>query len=312
MSLFARPGRAAVAMLAAASTAAHCEAQAAGASSAPAAGVEISASTDSDHTDIVKLLGRALWEFEGRDNYQGIAIERAWFKLKGQRARKQTRAYLDLADDLGKKWKWRARIGTNGHAILGSASLRSSDWQREFFIEREVVETRIGLDRGITYTFGGASLDFPASERDTFNVMAGVQEFTGTNVRLHLRGNYVHVAVPRLGFSVQLRGRYFHSTRPGEFDYYSPRDFVQLVPVVQMRRFGSSGWMYLLALGYGMQKATGSSWQAARLADVRIESPARSHKVQAFLLLQYSNSSLNQGGGGYHYGAARAGLTARF
>jgi hypothetical protein len=118
------------------------------------------------------------------------------------------------------------------------------------------------------------------------------------------------VVRPKLGLSVQLRTRYFHSTVPHEFDYYSPRDFVQLVPVVQMRRFDRSGWMYLVALGYGAQKASQSAWQAARLADVRIESPAGARGFHAFLQLQYSNNSLNQGGGGYHYVAGRAGVAA--
>jgi hypothetical protein len=276
----------------------------------PGAGLEFSASTDSDHTDIVKLLGSALWRFEGRDHYQGIALERAWFGPRGQGMRSQTRAYLDLADDLGSQWKWRARVGTNGHTILGSASLRTADWRQEFFLERDLVETPIGLDKGIYYSFAGASRDLLAGDRDTVNAMAGVQAFTGRNVRLHLRGNYVHAVRPALGLSVQLRTRYFHSTVPHEFDYYSPRDYVQLVPVVQMRRFDRSGWMYLLAVGYGAQKASGGGWQAARLADLRIESPAASRKLHAFVQLQYSNNSLNQGGGGYHYVAARAGVTA--
>jgi hypothetical protein len=278
---------------------------------APAAGVELWASTDSDHTDVVKLLARVLWDFEGPDQYRGIAIEHAWFKPQAQHVRTQNRAYVDLAGGAGAKWRWRARIGTNGHNVLGSATLRSADWSKELFIEREIVETPLGLDKGIYYTFAGASMDLPASERDTFNAMAAIQEFTGRNVRLHLRGSYVHVASPKLGLSVQLRTRYFHSTVPHEFDYYSPRAFFQAVPVVQMRRFDPTGWMYVAALGYGAQKATGSRWQAARLADLRIESPARSRKLQAFVQLQYSNNSLNANARNYHYVLARVGLTAR-
>lgn len=279
----------------------------------PAGGVELWASTDSDHTDVIKLTGRALWKFEGRDEYQGIAVEHAWFRPQGGDTREENRVYLDIADDLGSQWRWKARVGTDGHTVLGSASLRTADWKHEFFLEREIVETPIGLDRGIYYTFAGASLDLPAGDRDTFNVTAAVQEFTGKNVRLHLRGNYVHVVKRDLGLSVQLRTRYYHSTRPGEFDYYSPRDFVQLVPVVQLRRFDQKGWMYLAALGYGGQKATGSGWQSARLVDLRIESPVRGRGFQAFAGLQYSNNSLSQGGGGgYHYVAGRVGITARF
>jgi hypothetical protein len=277
----------------------------------PAVGVEVWASTDSDKTDVLKILGRALWNFDGRDRYQGVDVEHAWFSPDGQRAREQDRIYLDLADSLGGKWRWSARIGTNGDTILGSASLRSADWSKEVFVEREVVETPRGLDQGIYYTFAGASMDLLSGGNDTVNALAGLQKFTGHNVRLHLRGTYVHVVKPSWGLSVQLRARYFHSTVPGEFDYYSPRDFVQLIPVVQWRHFDHDGWMYLAALGYGAQKATGTGWQAARLADLRLESPARSRKLHAFAQLQYSNNSLTGGAGHYHYVVGRLGLTTR-
>jgi hypothetical protein len=277
----------------------------------PAAGVELWTSGDSDRTDVLKLIGRALWRFEGRERYSGVAIERAWFTPQGERTRTQTRVYLDAADRLGAKWKWSARIGTNGSNVLGSATLRTTDWSKEVFVERELVETRQGLDKHIYYTFAGASMDLPASDHTTFNGMVGVQEFSGRNVRLHARGTLVHVLKPKLGLSFQLRTRYYHSTVPGEFDYFSPRDFVQLVPVVQVRRFDRGGWMYLAAFGYGAQKAAGVGWQRARLADLRIESPGASRTLHAFAQLQYANSSLTGGAGGYHYVLARAGLTAK-
>lgn len=280
-------------------------------SAQPAVGVELFASTDSDDTSVVKLLGRRLIHDRGPDRFAGVAIERAWFTPAGQRTRKDTRVYVDLADTAGPNWLWRARIGTDGHSWLGSANLRTKDWTKELFLEREIVETPRGVDEGIYYTFAGASFDLPANDRNSFNVMAGVQEFTGKNVRLHLRGNYVHVVEPNMGLSVQLKARYFHSTEPGEFDYYSPRDFGQLLPVVQMRRFTKTGWMLLGAAGLGVQKATASGWQSARLAQIRIESPRGRHDLRAFAHLEYSNSSLS-GSGDYHYGMARLGVTARF
>jgi hypothetical protein len=278
----------------------------------PAFGVETWVSTDSDKTTVVKLLGRTLWDFEGSAKFQGIDVERAWFAPDGQHARRQTRVYLDLADSLGDKWKWTARIGTNGDTVLGSASLRSDDWSKEIFVEREIVETPRGVDEGIYYTFGGVSADVFSSGRNVINLVAGLQKFTGRNDRLHLRGTFVHVVEPKLGISIQLRARYFHSTVPGEFDYYSPRDFVQLIPVVQMRRFDRSGWMYLVAGGLGAQKATASGWQTARFADIRVESPRSSRKLQAFAEVQYSNSSLVGAGSNYSYVVGRLGLTRRF
>ena len=276
-----------------------------------AAGVELWTSTDSDKTSVVKLLGRALWQFNGQDEHQGIDIERAWFSPEGQHVRTQTRVYLDLAGGKDAPLRWSARIGTNGDTILGSASIRTANWSKEFFVEREVVETPRGLDQGIYYTFAGASADLLSHGADTFNALAGVQKFTGHNDRYHLRATYVHIIKPKLGLSLQLRARYFHSTVPGEFDYYSPRDFVQLIPVVQLRRHSHGGWMYLVAVGYGVQKATASRWQSARLADLRIESPPSAKRLQAFAQLQYSNNSLTGAAGNYNYLVDRLGLTTR-
>lgn len=276
-----------------------------------AAGVEVWSSTDSDGTDVVKLLGRATWLDDGADRYQGFAIQQAWFKPQGGRLHKEQRLYIELADKVRDKALWKARLGTNGKTWLGSANIRTKDWSKELFLEREIVETRRGVDEGIYYTFAGASMDIPVSERHVFNAMVGVQEFTGRNERLHLRGSYVHVVRRDLGLSAQLRARYFHSTTPGEFDYYSPKDFVQLLPLVQMRRFNSTGWMILGAAGYGAQRATGGRWQSARLAEVRFESPRASRNFRAFGHLQYSNNSLS-GAGNYHYLMARFGFTKTF
>jgi hypothetical protein len=276
-----------------------------------AAGIELWTSTDSDDTDVVKLLGRALLRDDGADRHLGVAVEQAWFTPQGQRTRKDQRLYIDLADGVGDKWLWKARLGTDGKTWLGSANVRAKDWSREVFLEREIVETPQGLDRGIYYTFVGASMDVPASKSGVLNLMGGLQGFTGENKRLHLRSSYVHVVEPALGLSAQLRARYFHSTEPGEFDYYSPRNFVQVLPVVQMRRFTSTGWMVLGAAGYGAQRATGNGWKAARLAEVRFESPRAARGFRAYGHLQYSNNSLS-GAGDYHYLMGRFGLTKTF
>ena len=293
------------------SSAARAQDAGSGPAVGPSAGIELFASTDSDKTDVVKLLGKGALYDEGPDSYLGVAIEKAWFSPQGQHTRKDERLYLDVAQKLGDKWLGKARLGTDGHSWLGSANIRAKDWSKEFFLEREIVETPRGLDEGVYYTFLGASFDLPASNRDVFTAMAGLQEFTGRNERLHLRGSYIRVVAPKHGLSAQLRARYFHSTVPNEFDYYSPKNFVQILPVLQMRRFTASGWMVLGAAGYGAQRATNSKWQSARLAEVRVESPRGMHNLRVFGHVQYSNNSLS-GAGNYDYVMGRLGITARF
>lgn len=280
-------------------------------SSRPAAGIEVWASTDSDGTSVVKTLGRALWDFQGREEFAGIAVEHVWFDPASGEKREDDRIYVDLADHLGTDWRWRARVGTDGDTVLGSADLRRTDWSQSFFIEREIVETDQGLKRGIYYTFVGASSDISIDDRNMLAVTAGVQEFTGENVRLHLRGRLIHTVKAEAGLSAHLDARYYHSTTPGEFDYFSPKDFIRLLPLVQLRRRNDAGWMFLAAGGVGAQKSTGADWSVARFAQLRVESPPLVRNLDVFGEVLYATDSIS-GGPEYDYLMGRTGVTLAF
>jgi hypothetical protein len=77
---------------------------------------------------------------------------------------------------------------------------------------------------------------------------------------------------PEWGLSAQLRCRYFASTHPREFDYFSPRWYAEVLPVIQMRRF-VDGWQLLGALGYGAQRDSESKWRRSRFVNARFTSP---------------------------------------
>jgi hypothetical protein len=277
----------------------------------PAIGTEVWASTDSDGTQVVKLFGRALWRFDGSEDYGGLAFEHAWFTPAGGRTVKADRVYFDLADHVGADWRWKARVGTDGHTAVGSAELRRADWSRSLFLEREIVETKEGLQRKIYYTFVGASGDIPIDDNNTLAVTAGVQKFSGKNERLHVRGRYVHIFDPKLGLSGLFDIRYYHSTKPNEFDYFSPANFVRMLPIVQLRRFDPRGWMYLAAVGVGLQRSTSAGWTKARYAQVHLESPASAKRINAFAELTYANDSITAGPS-YDYFQGRAGVTVGF
>jgi hypothetical protein len=276
-----------------------------------AVGTEVWASTDSDGTHVVKILGRALWEFDGKDEYAGVAFEHAWFTPAGGQTANADRVYFDLAHRVGADWRWKARIGTDGHTIIGNAELRRADWSRSLFAEREIVETKQGLSRKIYYTFLGGSTDIPIDDKNSMSLTAGVQAFSGKNERLHLRGRYAHVLDAQLGLSAQFDVRYYHSTRPNEFDYFSPANFVRVLPIVQVRQFDSHGWMYLAAAGAGPQHSSGAGWTTARYAQLHLESPASARGCNVFAELTYANDSITAGPS-YDYFQGRAGVTIGF
>ncbi len=238
----------------------------------PAIGTEVFVSSDSDDTTVLRVAGDFDLRHAPDGSRLGIRVEKAWYDPLGRGTVERERVFLQVADR-GDNLEWSARIGTDGDTIIGAASINdNAPFRKEAFVERDIVETPRGLEEGIYSTFLGAAIDLPADENNIFTVLGGVQEFTGDNVRLHLRANYVHVVDSDLGISAQLRTRYFHSTVPGEFDYFSPEDYAQILPVLQVRRF-VDGWQFLAAGGIGAQRSTGTDWQQANFAQLRFVSP---------------------------------------
>ena len=222
---------------------------------------------------------------KGPEDYLGIRVEDARFKPLGQSWRDDQRIYLRAAHSFGDEWKWNATIGTDGHTMLGSATLHDeAAFRKELFLEREIVETPQGLTRRIYYTFGGAAIDLPVNQDNVLTLVAGLQDFTGDNLRRHLRATAVHVFDRENGLSVQLRTRYFHNSEPREYDYYSPRWYASAIPVLQMRRF-VGGWRTLLVGGVGVQRDDGSKWKRSSYFNAQVTSaPKRGWSGNAAVL----------------------------
>jgi hypothetical protein len=279
----------------------------------PAAGAEFFYSSDSDGTEVIRAAIDFDLRNDGQNRYLGLRVEEAWYRPGGTLSETRERIFLRVADTLG-KWRWRARVGTDGDTVIGAVSINDeARFRKELFVERDIVETRQGLDRGIYATFAGAAIDLPADDRNVFTALAGVQTFTGSNTRLHLRSNYIHVVKPAWGLSAQLRGRYFRSSEPGEFDYYSPRWYAEMLPVLQMRRF-VGGWELVGAGGIGMQRDSRSDWRQSRYLHARFRSPEASASWSVHGSITYTNTpSLTASADvGYSYFQSNLGVSRRF
>lgn len=258
------------------------------------------ASSDADDAETTKTgVG---YDFVHRDleHYQGVRFERATFKPQGGGTFRDERLYYRFAG--GDAWKWQGMLGTDGDTWLGNASIHSEGRVRqEYFLEREVVETRQGLERGLHHTLLGAAYDLPVNDRNIVTVVGAVQDFTGDNTRTLLRGRYTWVAHEDWGLSAQLRTRYLRNSEPGEFDYYAPRWYAEAIPTLQLRRF-RGGWMYLAAAGVGRQRDSGSDWRPARFLEAAVTSPraGRDWFFQARVLHTDTPSDAGSGDG-YDY-----------
>ncbi|MBX7482643.1 hypothetical protein [Qipengyuania qiaonensis] len=279
----------------------------------PAIGAEVFVSTDSDDTDILRTAIDFDLRNAGEDDRIGVRVEKAWYDPSGTGTRERERIFGRYAGTSG-DWTWSILAGTDGHTIIGSASVHdNSAFRKEVFIERDVVETPRGLEEDIYSTFVGAAIDLPLDEKNVVTLLGGVQEFSGENLRLHARANYVHVVKPEWGLSLQLRGRYFRDGEPGEFDYYSPRWYAQVMPVVQLRRF-VGGWELIGAGGIGVQRDAATDWRQSNFANVRFRSPDNAQNWSVFGEAIYTDTPSNNGsvGSGYSYVQGRLGVMRRF
>lgn len=275
----------------------------------PAAGADFFYASDADDTELMRIGLNLDARYSGPEDYLGIRVEKARFNPSGLGWRSDERVYLRAADALG-GWKYNAQVGTDGDTWLGSASVHDeAKFRKEFFVEREILETPQGLSRGIYYTFAGAAIDLPADDRNSVTVVGGLQAFTGDNVRKHLRVNYVHVLKPEIGLSVQLRTRYFRNSHPREFDYYSPRYYAQVLPLL-LRRFTNEGWMYLVAGGVGAQRDNASGWRRSSYLNARVTSPPKAGWALTGGFLYSETPTVS--GQSYSYRQINVGLTRAF
>lgn len=276
----------------------------------PAVTVDAFASSDADKTEVARFGANLDWRSDGPDRHQGVRIETARFSPLGQDTTEDLRVYYRQADVSG-AWTWKAQVGTDGDTVLGALNAHNNArWRQEYFLEREIIETPQGLTRGVYYTFAGGALDLPIDARNTVTAVGAVQAFTGRNERVHLRASYVHVLQPEWGLTAQLRSRWFRSSHPGEYDYFSPRNFVQVTPTLQLRR-RARGWRYVVAAGLGAQKQTGGKWRSARTVSGQLTSPPTRQGWAVDAAFAYSNTPVGAGYT-YDYRQFSLGLTRAF
>lgn len=235
-------------------------------------------SSDADGSEVQKWgLG---WDVSRRDreHWIGLKAEQARFAGPGF-SHSEQRLYLRAAGTFGPQapdddsWRWQVSPGTNGDAVLGSASLHTEGERRkEVFLERELLETRQGVADGQVVTFLGGAIDQPLGDRWSSTGLLGLQDFDDDNLRTHLRGTLVYALMPEAGISLQLRSRYYRNSEPFAGDYFSPPWYGEALGAVGLRRF-VGGHQYRAVMGYGRQRDSGQDWKRARLLQVGYESP---------------------------------------
>ena len=280
-----------------------------------AAGFDIFGSSDADNFKVVKTGFSYFPDYQSTQNYLGVRLEHFLFSSDTGGSGHAERGFINFANSLD-SWNYGGTVGTDGRTILGSGSVSTTglfdqaNIRQEYFVNRDLIETPKGFNQGLYFTFFGGSYDIPLDDRNTVTALVGAQTFSGQNYRLHLRSNYIYVVEPDWGLSLQLRGKYFWDSLPREFDYFSPRWYMEAIPTVQLRRFYQR-WQFLVAAGYGARRNNGAPWQGAGLAQVSVISPRFGSNWVIDASFLYSNQPIVQSNT-YSYEQATISLIRRF
>jgi len=280
-----------------------------------AAGFDVFGSSDADNFKVLKTGLSYFPDYESTQKYWGARLEHFIFSSNTGGSGHAERGFINFADSLG-SWNYGGTVGTDGQTILGSGSIFTQGFfdrpgiRQEYFLNRDLVETPKGFNQGLYFTYLGGSYDIPLDDRNTVTALIGSQVFTGKNYRLIARSNYIYVLDPDLGLSLQFRAKYFWDSLPREFDYFSPRWYMEGVPTVQMRRFYQR-WQFVVAAGYGVRRNNGAPWQGAGLAQVSVISPRFGSNWVIDASFLYSNQPIVQSNT-YSYEQATISLIRRF
>jgi hypothetical protein len=135
----------ACALLLADAGAAHAQA----AEHAAALRTGVFASDDADDTTVLETTAGVVFDWIDIDHYRGLVVEDVRIRPAGGARYDEQRVFVTAAG--GDALKWKVHIGSDGDAALGNASaVHEGRVRQEYFIERDLLETRQGAKACIT------------------------------------------------------------------------------------------------------------------------------------------------------------------
>ena len=243
----------------------------------PGHALEALGTADSDHFYSARLRAGILLRHESAYDFAGLGIgaasyqQREWsaerYSLVGalRRTERATGAGVVASAGISEaadRWRiiadatWNARLSPSaGFELIG---------------QRDLVETRAGIDAGTMTNFVAASIDYAASERLTLIGLGGLQVYSDNNWRPHLRGRAIYTLMPEQGLGLQARARGYDSNGTAPATYFNPERYVQADVGLRLRR-ALGDWRMLAAAGFGEEDVEGVERKGTYYLEARAE-----------------------------------------
>lgn len=141
----------------------------------------------------------------------------------------------------------------------------------EAFASRDIVETRNALDLGTRFNFAGLAVDQRLTSKLTAVGLAGWQAFSDDNQRRHLRARLIYQPSLDLGLTLQLRYRYFDSSKNDVAGaYFNPSRYDETLLAVGWRQ-RAGDWRTAITAGAGVQQVNRDDRSGTRLLEATAE-----------------------------------------
>lgn len=184
-----------------------------------------------------------------------------------------------------------ARIAQHDHWVGSADYLQQMQpgTSLGFSVERDAVNSQLGLQRGLAYTALALVADHAFTDRFNVGVAGGTTLFSHSNQRPLLRTRWSYALDERYGLNAFVKTRSYHNSNPNRAEYFSPNHLNEASLGGSVRWAVADNTVLNASLDTGRQWVDGSSqqiWSAALgLAS------SRESKVQWRLGLEASNSA---------------------
>ncbi|MFM7226067.1 MAG: hypothetical protein ACKO10_00775 [Betaproteobacteria bacterium] len=244
-------------------------------------------SVDSERFSSRRISAEMMNNYQHLDHRTGLRyIDHQFSQTDWRRSGQQLRL---VARNIDRKTidGWNAELGwlqqSNHDLLTVDASYRhtfAGGPALEMFANRDVVETRAALDRGVYFNFVGASVDVPVNDHLTLVGLAGQQAFSDDNQRRHLRARVIWQPSLDLGLTLQLRYRWFDNSKldVGRA-YFNPERYQEgMLAVGWRQRMGD--WRHGLTAGLGTQQIAAEPFTPTQLLEFSSETQAKRYALR--------------------------------
>jgi len=160
-------------------------------------------------------------------------------------------------------------------------------------LERDIVDSVEGIEKGLTYTALMLVAEHQFTPRFGVGVAAGGTRFSDHNSRPILRTRWNYELLPDHGFSTYLKTRYYENTHPYQGNYYAPETLNEFSLGLAWRTALSDSIVLATEADAGRQWVDHDERKRIWSARLALQSPRR-QPIQWKIALEVSNNTGSQ------------------